>query len=484
MDISMDFSSINSYREVYSGEKVCKLGADAVIPDTYDDIERLLGTEFSCRIISKDALFGKVTVSGELEAVSLFSTENSDKIASLRTVMPFSADFASEDIDSASFPVADIRIIASDYRELNPRKLGINAAVSIFLSVYNKSELSFPTAPGEADKAFFKTEQVSVNFVSAVSEKLSTLDDERETDAVSVLSGNTQYDFDSFELIGGRLIVKSHAHSRVVLLKESGEVMLSEYDIPFSQLFDCDEGTEVSDCELTVTPAGEYYELTDGILSTELRVVSQLVCHEKKEISCVTDAYACGCEYELKTNTLPIASEIKRFIESKTASLSFDLPENSDEVIISSVKFGKSGLSGGVVTVPVVLNALFSDKSKRVYPIRLRDSIEFSGVECECFEAVLSSAKCAVISGKAQFELQTELRCRSINTRDIELISGITLKDECKKAKPALYIVRAENGDIWSIAKKYGADQRRIGDINSISDGDSISGKMLLIPTT
>ena len=41
---------------------------------------------------------------------------------------------------------------------------------------------------------------------------------------------------------------------------------------------------------------------------------------------------------------------------------------------------------------------------------------------------------------------------------------------------------RALDGDLWSIAKKYGSDIELIKEINSLEDDESIEGRLLLIP--
>lgn len=485
MDISMDFQSFNSYQKIYSGENVCKLGADAVIPDTYNDIARLLSTEFSCKIISKDSLFGKVTVSGEVEATSVFVAEEMNSPSVLRTVMPFSAEFSSDTVESSTIPVAAVRIIASDWRELNPRKIGLNADVLISLEAYNKAEMSFPAAPTETEaKAFFKTESRTINYISFVSEKLTTLDDEHEAEsAEKIISANTDYFSDSFELIGSRLIVKGHSHSRVLYRKNDGKLSSMEYDTPFSQLFDSEENADIADISFVLLPAGEYYELIDGAISMELRVVSQLVCYESKEITCVTDAYACGCEYELSDEKKQITAVRDKNMLNKTVTASYDLPADAAAVFVSSVKFGKTTPAGNGINVPLVINAMYSDKDNNLYSFRVRENVEFEDVQCNNAEVILESVNCGLIAGKAQFETKITLRCTECRADEISAVTAMSVNTDVKPSEcPSLYIVRAEDNDIWNISKKYGADQSRIKAINAINDDDDIRGKMLLIP--
>ena len=317
-----------------------------------------------------------------------------------------------------------------------------------------------------------------------VSEKLTTLDDEHEAEnAEEILSYNTELSSDSYELIGSRLIVKGHSHSRVLYRKSDGRISSMEYDTPFSQLFDCEENADIADIAFILLPAGEYYEIIDGAISMELRVVSQLVCYENKEISCVTDAYACGCEYELEEEKRQISVQRDKNKLNKSVTAVYDLPADAASVYVSSVKFGKITPAGSGINVPLVINAMYADKENNLYAFRVRENTEFEDVQCDNAEVILASINCGLIGGKAQFEAKIELQCTESRIDEFTAVTAMKLNTDAKPIKsPSLYIVRAENSDIWSISKKYGADQNRIKAINEICDDDDIRGRMLLIP--
>ena len=53
---------------------------------------------------------------------------------------------------------------------------------------------------------------------------------------------------------------------------------------------------------------------------------------------------------------------------------------------------------------------------------------------------------------------------------------------ESGRAGASAYMCRAHNGDLWSIAKKYGSDMTLIKEINALEDDECIEGRLLLIP--
>ena len=50
------------------------------------------------------------------------------------------------------------------------------------------------------------------------------------------------------------------------------------------------------------------------------------------------------------------------------------------------------------------------------------------------------------------------------------------------RAGASVYMCKALDGDLWSIAKKYGSDVRLIKEINSLEDDECACGRLLLIP--
>ena len=486
MDVLVEPKSFNSYRKIYSGEKLCKLSADTVIPDTFEDISRLLTTEFKSKVISKDVNYGKIVINGELEAATMFVPENSTFPESVYSTIPFTAEFPADEVDSSCSVVAEIRIVAGDWRELNPRKVGLNADVVVEVKAFSRSEMSVPCEqPKECDRAFFKSDTKKIKNISLVSEKLASIEDEHEIPEESViLSSNTDCIFDGSELVGNRLIVKGHTHSRIIYRMRAGDIASLEFDTAFSQLFDHEENADIADCECVMLPAGEYYEINGSKLNMELRIVLQLVCYENRELTYVSDAYSCGCEYELSTDDINVTSDRESTVMTQGIQLVYELPENTNVVYVSSVCTGKLTMAGSTVNVPVIINAIGIGEGG-AFSFRIRGNAEFNDINCDNLRTWTDSVSCAVIGNSAQFEATVKLKGNCDNSENIKAVISITVNTEVtKNISPSVIIARAESGDIWDIAKKYGADQNRIKDINKLQDGEEIAGRMLLIPTS
>ena len=66
---------------------------------------------------------------------------------------------------------------------------------------------------------------------------------------------------------------------------------------------------------------------------------------------------------------------------------------------------------------------------------------------------------------------------------NVTMINDISAEPlESGRAGSSAYMCRAMDGDLWSIAKRYGSDIALIKEINGIEDDECIEDRLLLIP--
>ena len=75
MDISLERRFLSSFKLIGSAKKVCDVSSDIVVPDTREDILRVIMTNADYSIRSKDVESGRVVVHGELKATVVYVPE-------------------------------------------------------------------------------------------------------------------------------------------------------------------------------------------------------------------------------------------------------------------------------------------------------------------------------------------------------------------------------------------------------------------------
>lgn len=147
MDISLERRFLSSFRIIGESKKVCDISSDIVVPDTKEDILRVVLTNAQYRIRSKDVESGKVTVHGEVKVNAVYVPESGAGLCTLSTDIPFECEFEVESADSGCAAVAELNIISLDTRILNPRKILISAQLCVSQKCYCNSDFTWYTEP-------------------------------------------------------------------------------------------------------------------------------------------------------------------------------------------------------------------------------------------------------------------------------------------------------------------------------------------------
>ena len=81
MEITFENNTTNIRREIYHQTKRTQESTESVVPDTDDDIGRILSVESFVMLKSKDVTTRGVSISGEASAAVLYITENRESVS-------------------------------------------------------------------------------------------------------------------------------------------------------------------------------------------------------------------------------------------------------------------------------------------------------------------------------------------------------------------------------------------------------------------
>lgn len=493
MDIALERKLITSFKKIYSEEKTCEAAADAVVPDTQEDIQRILSSDYSCTIKSKDIDSGRITVRGELHTAVLYLPESESGISRLDITAPFSAEFLVQEADSGCFASADIKLTAADTRMLNPRKLSVKAEIGVTAECYKDHSFEWYEVPENADAAaFFKTGSTALNTVALASEKTIALEDEfslpSATTEYSLLSAAVKAAYDSSERIGAKLIVRGHLELKACVSDGAGNVSSLDFSSAFSQLFELPGDDGELSFEVKMLKTGEYFEINNGLLCSDVHVLAQLVCTQQHEIGYISDAYACGATYETEYIELLLPQSLTEQSMNAGLQLRYDSDNGVSKILWSSARVGRTEIKDGKLSGTVIAEVMFADKNGRPDSCRVRGTVEaepeMSGDEI-ISRVNASVSELTVIPAGDSIDIRAGvlISCGSEKTESVTALSAMSVDEASVKCDCAsLYIKRAEDEDIWSLAKKYGSSEAAIMRVNGLEEASDALGKMLLIP--
>lgn len=140
MDFSLKQNGTDCYRRLTILRSREEYTADAVVPDTQEDIARIIGSSGCVKVRSKDAAAGVVTLTGEVSAAVLYVPESGAGAVALNVAVPFTLEQRYSGADEA-LPVSSMRLVSLEARMLNPRKVLVKAELCAVTELYCPSRL-------------------------------------------------------------------------------------------------------------------------------------------------------------------------------------------------------------------------------------------------------------------------------------------------------------------------------------------------------
>ena len=491
----MDFSLSQERRDYYKRLDALSVrgefSAESVVPDTQEDILRVLSAVGCAKIRSKTAAGGALKLTGEVSAAVLYVPESGQGAASISASVPFSFEIQYGDSGEA-LPVAFVRAASIEAQILNPRKVLVTAVLWAGADVYVRSGLVWSAPPEELGGGLrVKSEAVTFLLAKAVTEKSFVISDELELPqgkprCARLLSSSCAVEFADAQNIGGKLIVKGTARAEMFYLAEGGGLEYAAVETPFSQLVEIDGGTAF---EAVPMLTDAYAEPAGGpgapAVSVEIHAVAQVVCRAEEQVCFIADAYSTIGEISAeKSEICAETADALVFLDAAPRG-QYEFQHPCTSVLGSTARAGAVVLDGGTVRSEISVGVIYMAADGGTYGETFSLAAEAeadAGLQAVSAEVVSA----AVIPAGMGLEIRLQARfiMRRADAAAVSALSSAAVQDEPDGAvrRPSVTVLRADSDDLWLIAKKYRADADEILKCNQLDGSEALCGRILLIP--
>ena len=492
MKIELKNREKSVYKKLCCTRSAAELKEDIVVPDTMEDILRILGCRHQCRIRSKNLETDCVSVGGELDVTVLYIPETGEGIRTISAVIPFEVKLDAPGADSTSVSIVDTSVLNLEVKPVNPRKVSVNADLCVTQCCYKYLDFSWAEAPdAPTEKLFIKSGEIDYQGVVLASEKMLSLEEDLQLPE-SIQNGEfvsacSNLVVESSEVIGSKLIVKGRALIHALYVVSSAPET-ADFSIGFSQLFELPDDANEPKVRAVGMVTGQYFEHLGEKLAADIRGVIQIVCTEQQHISCIDDAYACGMELSTNSAEFEYLSAVSCTTSSENISLSYNSDYGVSRILCANASCSALDITEGQISTPVTADIIYADSEGSLRSCRVRGTAEIPYEIGEGFElesARIRNIRAAAKADEAVINISVDIEAElyTVMHAEVTMINDISAEPcEAGRAGASAYMCRAIDGDLWSIAKKYGSDMALIKEINAIEDGESIEGRLLLIP--
>lgn len=474
------------------------------LPESMPDVVSVIDARCTPFMRAKDAVMGRVEVSGVCDSAILFYTDVSPEIQRLITEVKFLGTCEDEKITPDCAITARITSVNAEARMLNSRKLSLRFELMYSISCYDRAEVRSVTIPEETGSLCFKGCSTRVTVPMGVGEKSFVL-----TDRVKVAPGSgnvgellysdTEFCVEDVKSVGSKAVVKGTADTRFAYRTgEDGSCMeVHSFKSPFSQIVDLDMETEADFFKVQVMTTGLYLDrdlledLNGETVAAEINAVIQCTAFCGVDVGCVDDAYSTEYEVEPEMTTAVVKNCGRKRIEDTVTVMA----ETHDvtEVVWSDVRFcGAPDIRGDELCMPLCVKLLYKTEQGAIGSLVRKFEYKIAadmapGTELCITDAVWENVTCAVRQEGVQIGASFMAEMMLYDDVTVETIEQVVCDEERKKDTrkiPSLTAYRVRPGDsLWTIAKKYSSAQEYILAANGMETESPVTpGSVILIP--
>ena len=480
MEIVWDEKTLPAYRDLMRSVKSTQMTMESVVPDTKDDIGRILSVRPEIYLKNKEWRGRGVSVDAEVQLCVLYVNEAENAVQSFRAAQGLSFDY-----EINAQPEEDCRLQASfgevrvQTRVLNPRKACFDLELSCELILSARTQIvTQQEAPaGLTIPLHLLVEEHEAELLTSVCEKSLSLSEqlafpEGAPVPAAVILTEKRWQIREKTVLGSRLLVKGELCLTAYYEPEAAGIPQSAaFQVPFSLLVEL-EDEESAASALRIEAISEHTELVDSIegkklLDFELRVLVQVRATRRTVFRFVADAYSNAMPGECRREeyALPNAPEERLVLEGEALA---ELPDGSEEPLLVFASLGPCEDGQGSCTVELLTRGAEGRLGVARRSVSLHAPSERRHTEKALCRLVGLSAEKegAGLTLRAAAEGLAPCEAKRIVSR----VSGVILDEDAafdRSAFPALTAVWAETETLWELAKLYHSDVESIRALNA-----------------
>ncbi|MCL1807585.1 MAG: DUF3794 domain-containing protein [Oscillospiraceae bacterium] len=482
------------YQTVLDAVSAPEVGADVIVPDLFPDMARIVDTVGQACVKETVLRDDRLDLTGLARISLLYLPDGEDGLRKLEASIPFNHVF------DGRFPANsevhyDVKLLDTEARAVNPRKVSILARLSVHAVVFAPAELAIPAEVTEPCEVL--RHSCAAYMPVAVKAKSFTINDGLELPASrppvdEIVAAIPRLEVTDVKTVGSKAVFKGAVLLSILYLS-GGEPVTAEHEFSISQIMDMDgleEGAAV-DIELQVTGV----ELDVGSVSGDPRSVTialnleaQAIGHMERMLEAIADLYSTAGHLRPIMEQLHLTELAERGVRRQPVREALETEEEVRSIVSTRIILGPvSRLDSGEAGCEAFINVLYVNDDGEFRSLCQKLAVP-AGIEAE--SASLSARQAGEITAAPSaggIELRFSVDFVFVVTRSSNLmtVGGVQEEESAElPSRPSVVLRRCHPGEgLWDIAKRYHTTTKELCMANGLEDCEAApDGKLLLIP--
>lgn len=511
MDFAISKETLTTKETVHKGSVQQFVDCDVTLPEYCPDILRILKCQLIPRANSHSINGDRLSIDGSALLRILYIDEKEVSVHSYEQICPFSKSVDVSNVSDNAIIELECETDYVNCRAINQRRLDINAAIIIKISISAMNELQvLSSASGNGIQT--KTDNVESLTIKGFAQKTITVDETLELSrsdyAVAQLiryDGNVT--LSDVKVITNKLLVKGDLVIKMLYTADdkSGKIEVLSHTLPISQIIDVDGLNDTDKCRVNLKLSSLDLSLRSDS-NGELRqadVVAKIsltgISAQNINLQIIKEAYSVKCALETEKSAMSFVSLAENISDVSLVRNSLDVASVGINDVIDmwvNTATSNSSIDGNKLKIfgSISLSLLVTDSSNQA--VYLERQVEFENIydlnenygNNKRDININVNAIDYAVHGNDKIDIRIELKtdCLIYRLRQENILTKIVPNELSKElASPyALTIYFCDkNESVWDIAKRYNTTVDAIVSENELDCEIIDKPCMLMIPS-
>lgn len=505
MELELNLTHLNGYDTILDDTVYQEETMEAIVPDAYPDIARIVDTEGAIFLTGKEVKEGRAELSGVVKATVIYLPDGTKGLRHMEVTIPFKTNVDRGDIRPPCKLVASPRTWSADTRSLNPRKILVRVNFCVGVRMFHPKTANISSGTENAEEHGIQQLITTQNayMVTAVQEKNFTFSDDVNISgsrpaAEELLKSRAELMCNESKLIGNKLIFKGEVNLQLMYRAADDNMYSSLFELPFSQIMEvagveenADNSVDIHFTDVNCAIAGGEDNRT---ISVNMGMLAQGVVREMRKVNMLSDIYSTNYELKPEMETVNLQELAANGNERQTVREQMETEAPVQSVADVNVNIGQLRQSREGETVRLSAEAeitvvyMAEDGSPHTVVRRVTSDCDLMLPEDSIctFDCNSVGERFAVPSaGGLELRFPIDFRYLALSPKKVAAVSNVSLDENVVKDhsnQPSVILRMVDQESLWDIAKVYATTTGDIMRANGLTEEYLPRGRLLLIP--
>mgnify|MGYP003280816787 CR=1 FL=1 len=488
--MELNQTSIRYYDKRFSRLSTSSETADAIVPDTFPDIGRVVCAYGMAAVRDQSPQSGRLLISGMVQTVVLYEPEKGDGLRRLTIPVSFAHIEECDGMDAETVCMVSCKVASVEAVAVNSRKLSIKVQLRLAVDGYCVTVCEITEGMDDPSVELL-CENVNVTLTEQVcTSPITILDDiaVQQAEDMALLHAGCTLRPGECRAMRGKVVIKGEAVVQCLALQQDGAVRVLSGTTPFTQiaeLAEADEGDQI-DIQLTVREMDCHVE-QEGVLSYTVSASALISIRRTHTLRRICDLYVPGKTLQMSEQQIVLHSTPPYVPFSAETSETLATPQHVSHVVAAeAVCCGVKRGTENEVQVTAAIQALYLSDDQKLHAVDCLLPMTMSCAAAGEISSVALSVRAAAAGETGLLMQLTATGMASAESRAaFRHITQLEEEEPKEKTDAATLLLRyiEEEQQLWDIAKQCGTTAEAIRQANDLpADAAQVAHTVLLIP--